>query len=102
MGTVSLPLSRPNADAHTTSYGPDDQLGTLNRLTPSIVKAASSEIQSGVRIGLDWPLDAQKDLPFFSRREFHQQIKHKAPRCVNDDEWTFNTQSSTQCTHKPL
>ncbi|PSK55911.1 hypothetical protein B9Z65_4789 [Elsinoe australis] len=77
-------------------YGKDDQLGCLNRLTPSIVKAASSEIQTGIRIGLDWPLDAQGDLPFFGRREFHKEIFHKAPRVVNDDTWTFNTQSSSQ------
>jgi hypothetical protein len=78
------------------SYGKDDQLGTLNRLTPDIVKAASSEIQTGVRIGLDWPLDAQGDIPFFGRQAFHKEVYQKPPRIVNDDVWTFNTQSSTQ------
>ncbi|KAF2153233.1 hypothetical protein K461DRAFT_327623 [Myriangium duriaei CBS 260.36] len=77
-------------------YGKSDELGTLNRLTPEVVKAAASEIQTGIRIGLDWPLDAQGDLPFFGRQEFHKKIIHKAPRVVNDDVWTFNTQSSTQ------
>lgn len=48
------------------------------------------------RIGLDWPLDAQGDLPFFGRQEFHKQIIHKAPRIVNDDIWSFNSQSSSQ------
>ena len=47
-------------------------------------------------IGLDWPLDAQSDLPFFGRQAFHKQILHKSPRIVNDDVWTFNSQSSTQ------
>ncbi|KAK3112835.1 hypothetical protein LTR53_010466 [Teratosphaeriaceae sp. CCFEE 6253] len=77
-------------------YGKDDQLGTLNRLSDDIVKAASSEIQTGVRIGLDWPLDAQQDVPFFGRQAFHKHVYQKPPRIVNDDVWTFNTQSSTQ------
>lgn len=83
----------------------------MNRLTPEIVKSAASEIQSGIRyltpalpisptntpsIGLDWPLDAQSDLPFFGRHAFHKEIIHKQPRIVNDDVWTFNTQSSSQ------
>lgn len=44
-------------------YGKDDELGTLNRLSDDIVKAAASEIQTGTRINIDWPLDAQGDLP---------------------------------------
>ena len=77
-------------------YGKDDELGTLNRLTDDVVKAASSEIQTGVRINVDWPLDAQMDLPFFGRQEFHKNVYQKTPRIVNDDVWTFNTQSSSQ------
>ena len=62
-------------------YGKDDQLGTLNRLSDSIVKAAAqSEIQTGTRINLDWPLDAQGDLPFFGRQVFHKEVYQKAPR----------------------
>lgn len=83
-------------DLTESRYGKDDQLGTLNRLTNDIVKAAASEIQTGVRIGLDWPLDAQKDIPFFGRQAFHKEVYQKPPRIVNDDVWTFNTQSSTQ------
>ncbi|KAK6400335.1 hypothetical protein LTR81_024384 [Elasticomyces elasticus] len=77
-------------------YGKDDQLGTLDRLSDDIVKAASSEIQTGVRIGLDWPVDAQKDIPLFGRQAFHKEVYRKPPRVVNDDVWTFDTQSSTQ------
>ena len=84
-------------------------------MTPEIVKEAAKEIKDGIRheevyprfkrsiltslrIGLDWPLDAQGNLPFFGRQAFHKKIIHKAPRIVNDDVWTFNSQSSTQCT----
>ena len=93
----SLPLD-PSGPHHNAwgLYGPNDQLGTLNRLSPDIVKAAASEITTGIRIGLDWPLDAQADLPFFGRQAFHKEVYAKPPRTVNDDIWTFNTQSSTQ------
>ena len=77
-------------------YGKDDQLGTLNRLTDDVVKAAASEIQTGTRINLDWPLDAQADVPFFGRQSFEKNVYQKPPRIVNDDVWTFNTQSSSQ------
>lgn len=77
-------------------YGEDDQLGALNRLTDELVKkSAREEIQSGVRVSLNWPLDAQAK-PSFGRQAFHIQVFQKAPRIVNDDVWTFNTQSSSQ------
>ena len=41
-------------------------------------------------------MNAQTDIAFFSRRVFHQNMWQKAPRYVNDDVWTFNTQSSSQ------
>ncbi|KAL8944019.1 MAG: hypothetical protein Q9216_000728 [Gyalolechia sp. 2 TL-2023] len=77
-------------------YGPDDQLGSLNRLTDEIVtQAARDEIRTGSRISLNWPLDAQR-VPSFGRQAFHKNVFQKPPRTVNDDVWTFNTQSSTQ------
>lgn len=51
------------------------------------------------RISLNWPLNAQTK-PTFGRQAFHQEIKHLAPRTVNDDIWTFNSQSSSQCMSK--
>jgi len=77
-------------------YGKNDELGFLNRLTEEVVLEASKEIKSGVRISLNWPLDAQGDIPFFSRQAFHKNVYQKPPRIVNDDVWTFNTQSSSQ------
>jgi hypothetical protein len=49
-------------------------------------------------ISLNWPLSAQtpSQKSFFNRALFHQEIIHKAPRIVNDDIWTFNTQVSSQ------
>jgi hypothetical protein len=37
-------------------YGANDQLGTLNRLTDTIVTDAAKEIKTGTRISLNWPL----------------------------------------------
>lgn len=74
-------------------YGKDDELGTLNRLTDDVVKAAASEIQTGARVSINWPLDAQGDLPFFGRQAFHKEIYPKLPRIVNDDVWTFNSKN---------
>lgn len=48
------------------------------------------------RISLNWPLDAQPESAFFQRQVFHQELIRKAPRIVNDDVWTFNSQVSTQ------
>jgi len=48
-----------------------------------------------VRISTDCPLD-KFSVPFFGRAVFHQSIKNKAPRSVNDDTLTFNTQISSQ------
>lgn len=46
---------------------------------------------------MNWPLDAQSKVPFFNRQAFHKRLIDKSPRTVNDDVWTFNTQSSSQC-----
>jgi hypothetical protein len=80
-------------------YGPGDELGALNRLTPArVLAAASSEIRSGVRISTDAPLTAHtpSGQAYFARAIFHQELLHKAPMTVNDDIWTFNTQVSSQ------
>jgi hypothetical protein len=92
-----LPLDK-NGPHHNAwgLYGKNDQLGTLNRLTNEIVTSAAKEVKTGTRISLNWPLDAQGTRPFFGRQAFHQELYQKPPRIVNDDVWTFNTQSSSQ------
>ena len=80
-------------------YGPGDELGALNRLTPArVLAAASAEIRSGVRISTDAPLTAHtpSGQAYFARAIFHQEILRKAPKTVNDDIWTFNSQVSSQ------
>ncbi|KAK6951828.1 hypothetical protein Daesc_006353 [Daldinia eschscholtzii] len=93
-----LPLRK--TDPHYSAwglYGDKDELGTLNRLTDERVAAAArNEIKTGHRISLNWPLNAQPEKSFFQRHVFTQSLIRKAPRVVNDDVWTFNSQVSTQ------
>lgn len=96
LGDCKSPIHGTVAKLITDSYGKDDELGTLNRLSNDVVKSAAQEVQTGVRINIDWPLDAQGELPFFGRQQFHKEVYQKPPRIVNDDVWTFNTQSATQ------
>lgn len=72
-----------------------DQLGTLNLLTPEVVANAAKEIKTGHRISLDWKM-TMPSVPMFGRQAFVHEIRHKAPRTVNDDVLHFNTQCSTQ------
>lgn len=47
-------------------FGRDDQLGTVNLLTPARVKAAAASIRKGVSFGLNWRIDLP-DPPLFGR-----------------------------------
>ncbi|KAE8150190.1 hypothetical protein BDV25DRAFT_115382 [Aspergillus avenaceus] len=77
-------------------FGPNNELGMLNLLTPETVRqAASEEIRTGIRFSLDLPLN-RLQFPSFGRNAFAQELVNKAPRVVNDDILTFNTQVATQ------
>lgn len=79
-------------------YGSSDQLGTLNMLVPSVVAAAArTEIRTGTRVSLDWPLN-QPIHPNYGRDRLKHVIRRKGPegRVVNDDLLEFNTQISSQ------
>ncbi|RAL15835.1 uncharacterized protein BO97DRAFT_383574 [Aspergillus homomorphus CBS 101889] len=92
----SLPLDPTGSPGNAWGrFGRDDQLGTLNLLTPEVIVEAAKEIRTGVRISLDWPL-SMPTYPSFERDPFQQQIVHRRPNCINDDILTFNTQGSTQ------
>lgn len=91
-----LPLRKDGPPGNAWGlFGPSDECGMLNLLTPEKTQAAAAEIKTGIRISTDWPLDAMAR-PCFGRAPFKQTIKNKAPREVNDDTLEFNTQSSSQ------
>jgi hypothetical protein len=92
----SLPLQKSGPRGNAWSlFGAKDELGMLNRLTPSNTISAAAEIIHGIRVSTDWELDQPK-VPCFGRQAFHQHVFHKVPRTVNDDILTFNTQGSSQ------
>ena len=98
---TSLPLDKNGPPGNAWGlYGHDDELGALNMLTPSVVKAAAQEIQTGDRVSLDWYLNLPSH-PSFNRPSFSWQMTNKTlpdgtKRTVNDDHLNFNTQCSTQ------
>ncbi|KAH8169448.1 hypothetical protein LIA77_09992 [Sarocladium implicatum] len=91
-----LPLDKSGPPGNAWGlWGPDNELGMLNLLTPDVVASASAEIRSGIRISLDWPLN-KPSCPAFERQQFEHKILNKAPMIMNDDAISINTQSSTQ------
>ncbi|PSN66454.1 hypothetical protein BS50DRAFT_677653 [Corynespora cassiicola Philippines] len=78
--------------------GVKDEVGSINLLTPSVVQAASREIQSGDHVQLDWPLH-NVEFPGFQRKPFEQtkiDLDEKLGFKSMDDELYINTQSGSQ------
>ncbi|MGB5064431.1 MAG: cyclase family protein [Candidatus Competibacter sp.] len=53
-------------------YGADDQLGTLNEITPEVVRAATALVKTGAVVDLGRVLD--DDTPKFPGRYWHQTV----------------------------
>lgn len=73
----------------------DDELGTLNHLTPERTIEATKEIKAGIRVGLNWPLE-QMDYTGDGFREVmkHEILKLRENMNVSDENpiliWTRN------------
>jgi kynurenine formamidase len=76
-------------------WGREDQLGTLNRLTPSVVAAAVASVRTGERIGVSLPLGLP-DPPFFGRKPYRHSIEPMGPGAFDDWLDGFYLQCSTQ------
>ncbi|KAK1978936.1 hypothetical protein LZ30DRAFT_751772 [Colletotrichum cereale] len=81
--------------------GKKDVHGTLNLLTPEVIKKAGAEVRDGVSISLNWSLDGMNKLSIPGRRptvhHVHSlQSAGLSPGLGWDDELEFNTQSSSQ------
>lgn len=77
----------------------DDVHGTLNLLTPDVVRKATQEVRDGVSISLNWPLNGYKfDIPGRNRPEHNVIWLPDAGMNLKgwDDEIKFNTQLSSQ------
>jgi hypothetical protein len=98
---TELPLNKSGPPGNAWGlYGANDELGALNMITPTVVRAAAQEIQTGDRVSLDWYLNLPSH-PSFNRPSFSWKMKNKehpdgTKRIVNDDHVDFNTQSSSQ------
>ncbi len=91
-----LPVT-PGAPDHSAwgLWGPDDELGTLNLLTPERIAAAARLIQTGKCFALNWSLELPSP-PLFGREALQHTIKQRRP-LVNDDVYhNYNPQSSSQ------
>ncbi|KAK2049121.1 hypothetical protein LZ31DRAFT_572913 [Colletotrichum somersetense] len=81
--------------------GKKDVYGTLNLLTPEVIKKAGAEIRDGVSISLNWPLDSLNKLNIPGRRTTAHHVHSLqggglAPALGWDDELEFDTQCSSQ------
>ncbi|KAI5456069.1 hypothetical protein BGZ63DRAFT_409452 [Mariannaea sp. PMI_226] len=74
-------------------WGYEDQLGSLNLLTPKVVKRAAAEIISGETVPLSLPLDAFIQPMNPVRKPCSHNIIAKGH--ANDDELDINTQGSS-------
>ncbi|KAI5778876.1 hypothetical protein EDC01DRAFT_731450 [Geopyxis carbonaria] len=94
---TALPLTPSGPPGNAWGLYPNRDLGSLNLLTPSnTASAASSEIHTGQRVSLDWPLGHPRN-PSFNRAPFkHTILPHKRLAAVNDDSLVFNTQCGSQ------
>ncbi len=58
-------------------YGADDQIGTLNEITPAVTRAAAALIKTGIVVDLGRVLD--ENTPKFPGRYWHQTVDASAP-----------------------
>jgi hypothetical protein len=75
-------------------YGADDQLGTLNLLSPQVVAEAAKEIRTGARVGLNLPVNYLAE-PTHGRLGLkHTVLPSKGAIAIHDDLIELNTQVS--------
>ena len=75
--------------------GHRDDLGTLNLLTPDVIRAARDEIQLGISVAINWSLD-NCATPHSYRKPPEHRIKPLPDWTGHDDEISMNTQSGSQ------
>jgi kynurenine formamidase len=76
-------------------FGDDDQLGTINLLTPATVVEAAGSIRSGRTFALNLPIDIPNP-PLFGRGKHNHVIKQYASYILDDYLDNFYPQASSQ------
>jgi Putative cyclase len=93
---AGLPI-KPDYPPHSAwgVFGDDDQIGTLNLLTPERVAAAARLVQDGQVFALNWELELPYP-PLFNRAALQHTIIRRRHNVFDDVYDNFNTQSSSQ------
>jgi hypothetical protein len=91
-----LPI-KPDYPPHSAwgVFGDDDQIGTLNLLTPERVAAAARLVQHGQVFPMNWELEIPNP-PLFKRLAMKHTIHRRRTNVFDDIYDNFNTQSSSQ------
>jgi len=76
-------------------WGPDVNLGTLNRLSGPVVAAATAAVRTGERVGLTLPLELP-DPPFFRRQRYRHSFAPMGQTAWDDYVDGFYLQCSSQ------
>ena len=76
-------------------FGDDDQIGTINLLTPERVAAAARLVKSGQIFPMNWDLELPHP-PLFARSVLQHSIRSRRKNIFDDVYDNFNTQSSSQ------
>lgn len=91
-----LPMFEGRTDRYSwLVYGPDDNFGTLNNLTPERVAHAASEVQTGERLSLQLP-PALPDPPLYGRSPLTHEIMQTGRNNWDDRLDCFYPQRATQ------
>jgi Putative cyclase len=93
---AELPI-KPDYPPHSAwgLFGDDDQIGTLNLLTPERVAAAARLVRTGEVFALNWELEKPYP-PLFNRASLRHTINRRRKNVFDDLYDNFNTQSSSQ------
>ncbi len=91
-----LPI-KPDLPPHSAwgVFGDDDQVGTLNLLTPERAAAAARLARQGLVFPLNWEMELP-DPPLFDRTALKHTINRRRRNVFDDVYDNFNTQSSSQ------
>jgi hypothetical protein len=76
-------------------YGPGDELGSINLVTPERVARAAGAVSTGELISLDLPLNVP-DPPLFGRRAYEHVVVALSRNEMDDHLDGFHPQGSTQ------
>jgi hypothetical protein len=76
-------------------FGSNDELGTINRLTPSVVAQAVASVRSGERVSMSLPLEFPEP-PLFGRKPFTHSVFSPGRNTWDDNLDGFYPQASTQ------